>query len=220
MKKLILAGAASLLLLGSAIAQPVSDRAVIPIGVTLVQILRIHVVNGGNIEFVFNDINDYKNGIATGGTGFYNSNVVIASSTDWALHFGAEDAAMVGTDNPSNSLAINNVGFTTTWTGSNTCCGAGSQVTGITGNYNTATTGGLACGLKQFTGTGADLLFTDGNNILGSGGDITNNAFTINWECGTRQAGTTAMAATNLLAQSPAPDRYVTNVFMDLVVVP
>ena len=85
MKKSILAGAVALIIAGSAIAQPVSDRAVIPIGVTLVQILRIHVINGGNIEFVFNDINDYKVGIANGGTTFYDSQVVIASSTDWVL---------------------------------------------------------------------------------------------------------------------------------------
>ena len=71
MKKSILASAIALVITGSAFAQPVSDRAVVPIGVTLVQILRIHVTNGGNIEFVFNDINDYKNGIANGG--FYDT---------------------------------------------------------------------------------------------------------------------------------------------------
>lgn len=216
MKKLILAGAASLLLLGSAIAQPVSDRAVIPVGVTLVQILRLHVTNGGNIEFVFNDINDYKLGIATGSSGFYNTNVVIASSTDWDLHFGAEDALMTGTDNPGNTIDINNVGFTVTWGGTNSCCAAASQVSGVTGNYNTATAGGLACGLKRFAGDGTDLLFTDGGTLAGSGGDIANNAFIINWECGTMKAGTTLMNPVSLLAQSPKPDRYVTNVFMDL----
>ena len=216
MKKSILAGAVALIIAGSAIAQPVSDRAVIPIGVTLVQILRIHVINGGNIEFVFNDINDYKVGIANGGTTFYDSQVVIASSTDWDLHLGAEAALMVGTDNPANTLNINNVGFTSTWTGTNTCCTALTQVSGVTGNYDTATSGGAACGLKVFTGGAADLLYQDAGIAAGSGGDVLQNAFTLNWECGTLAAGTTAMNATSLLAQSPSPDRYVTNVFLDL----
>ncbi len=217
MKKTILASAVALIIAGSAFAQPVSDRAVIPIGVTLQQILRIHVINGGNIEFVFNDIDDYVTGISNGGTGFYDSQVVIASSTDWDLHFGAEDATLLGTDNPLNTLAITNIGFTAVWTGTNTCCTAVTQVSGITGNYDTATTGGAACGLKVFTGAATDLLYQDAGIAAGSGGDVLDNAFTINWECGTLAAGTTPMAATTLLAQSPDPDRYVTNVFIDLV---
>jgi hypothetical protein len=217
MKKTILASAIALIISGSAMAQPVSDRAVIPIGVTLNQILRIHVINGGNIEFVFNSITDYTSGIANGATGFYDSQVVIASSTDWDLHMGTEEAVnMVGTDNPANVLNINNVGFTATWTGTNTCCTALTQVSGVTGNYDTATSGGAACGLKPYTGGAADLLYQDAGIAAGSGGSVLANAFTINWECGTLGAGTTPMAITSLLAQSPAPDRYTCNVFLDL----
>ena len=215
MKKSILASAIALIIAGSAFAQPVSDRAVIPIGVTLVQILRIHVTNGGNIEFVFSDITDYTSGITN--AAMYDSDVVIASSTDWDLHFGAEAANMIGTDNPANTILINNVGFTATWTGTNTCCTALTRVGGVTGNYDTATAGGAACGLKIFTGAATDLLYQDNGVATGSGGSILANAFTINWECGTLAAGTTAMNATSLLAQSPSPDRYTTNVFMDLV---
>lgn len=217
MKKSILISAAVLMTAGLAFAQPVSDRAVIPVGVTLQQILRIHVVNGGNVEFVFNTIDDYTTGIPNGGTGFYDSDVVIASSTDWQLHMGAEDATLIGTDNPANTLGIDNIGFVATWTGTNSCCVAASQVSGVTGNYNTATVAGAACGLKVFTGTAADLLYTDGGNVAGSGGTVLANAFTINWECGTAVAGgTTPMAATSILAQSPVADRYTTNVFLDL----
>jgi len=214
MKKTILASAIALIIAGSAIAQPVSDRAVIPIGVTLQQILRIHVTNGGNIEFVFNDINDYKNGIVN--SAFYDSDVQVASSTDWELHFGAEDATLIGTDDPTNTLALNNIGFTIGWTGGNSCCAAGNQLSSILGVYDNSATG-TANGLLVFTGGAADLLLVDGANVLGSGGDVTDNAFTINWECGTQVAGgTQAMNATSLLAQSPTPDRYVTNVFLDL----
>ena len=122
MKKTILSSAIALIISGAAIAQPVSDRAVVPLGVTFQQILRIHVTDGGNIEFVFNDINDYKLGIPN--SAFYTTNVVIAASTHWQLHFGAEDATFVGTDNPANTLlALDNMGFTISWaTANNTCC--------------------------------------------------------------------------------------------------
>lgn len=220
MKKTIFASAIALIIAGSAIAQPVSDRAVIPIGVTLQQILRIHVINGGNVEFVFNTITDYTTGIANGATGFYDSDVIIASSTDWRLNMGAEDAPnMLGTDNPANILNINNVGFTAAWTGTNSCCAAGSQVvTGAT-YLNCATgTGLIANGLAGFVvGAGGSVLFTDGGNVLGSGGTVLANAFTLNWEVGTFVAGgSTPMNTVSILAQSPVADRYTTNVFLDL----
>jgi hypothetical protein len=217
MKKTLIAVCLGICFAGSVMAQPVSDRAVIPLGVTLQQILRVHVTNGGNIEFVFNDINDYKNGIAN--SAFYDTDVVLASSTNWEMHFGAEDATLIGTDDPTRTLALNNVGFTITWTGNNTCCAAGNQVSSITGNYDNSSTG-TANGLLQYTGLAGDVLFTDGGNVGGSGGDITDNAFTINWECGTQIAGgTTPMnngAGSSILAQSPAADRYVTNIFIDI----
>ena len=215
MKKTIITSAIALIITGSAFAQPVSDRAVVPVAITLNQILRLHVTNGGNIEFVFNTINDYKAGITN--TAFYDTDFVVAASGNWALDMAAEDAVnMTGTDNPLNTLNINNVGFTSTWTGTNTCCTALTQVSGVTGNYDTATSGGAACGLKVFTGGAADLLYQDAGIAAGSGGDVLQNAFTLNWECGTLAAGTTAMNATSWLAQSASPDRYVTNVFLDL----
>ena len=213
MKKTLYALCFGIIITGTAVAQPVSDRAVIPIGVTLQQILRIHVVNGGNIEFVFNDINDYKNGISN--SAFYDSDVVVASSTDWQVHMGAEDATLIGTDDPANTIALDNVGFTLTWTGGNTCCAAANQLSSIAGVYDNSATG-TANGLLQFTGGAGDLLLVDGGNVLGSGGDINDNAFTLNWECGTLGGGTIPMNASSLLAQSPAADRYVTNVFLDL----
>ena len=229
MKKSIITSAIALIITGSAFAQPVSDRAVIPLGVTLVQILRIHVTNGGNIEFVFNDINDYKQGIQNSqGNGFYDSDVQIASSTEWRLDMGAEDATFLGTDNPANTIALNNVGFACTWTGANTCCGAASDVNN-TGSYtNNISAAGVATtlnGLLQYTGAGLRILFTSGATF--NGGDVTDNAFTINWEAGTSDpvtgvsdfglaAPTSANASNSFLDQSFTPDRYVTNVFLEL----
>lgn len=48
----------------AAFGQAVKDRNVIPVAVSLNQVLRMTITNGGNIEFVFNTIEDYKNGIS------------------------------------------------------------------------------------------------------------------------------------------------------------
>lgn len=232
MKKSIITSAIALIITGSAFAQPVSDRAVIPLGVTLVQILRIHVTNGGNIEFVFNDIDDFKEGIPNSqGNGFYDSDVEIASSTEWELDMGAEDATLLGTDDPGNSIALNNVGFSCNWTGGNTCCAAGMDVDASNASifYDQHISAAGATldlnGLAQYTAPLARLLFTSGATF--NGGDVTDNAFTINWEAGTSDAVTgnsdfvitvtgNLNANDSFLDQSFTPDRYVTNVFLEL----
>lgn len=222
MKKLLFSAAFLGLGFGSAFAQPVSDRAVIPVAVTLNQILRIHVTNGGNIEFVFNTIDQYKNGMAN--SAFYTTDVVVASSTQWELDMGAEDANLVGTDNPANTMTLDNVGFTADWTGGNTCCGAALDVTSTaaTCDYNNSITAagapGTANALIQYTGQGTALLFSSG--AAGNGGDVLDNAFSILWECGTQvPAGTQAMNAVSILDQNITPDRYVTNVLLELTAI-
>jgi len=209
MKKTILASCLAMFMVTAAMAQPISDRAVVPVAITLNEILRLHVTNGGNVEFVFNTINDYKTGVAN--TAFYDTDVVIAASENWRLDFGAEDATMTGTDNPLNTLLINNVGFIVGWTGTNTCCAAGSEVVMGAVHLNASAT---ANGLALFPVT---LLTWGGVAASTNGGDILENAFTINWEAGTAVVGgTTAMNPTNMLIQSPEPDRYVVNVLLDL----
>lgn len=209
MKKAIYASCLCMIISVAGMAQPVSDRAVIPVAITLNQILRLHVTDGGNIEFVFNTIDDYKTGISN--SAFYDTDVVIAASANWSLDFGAEAATMTGTDDPTNTLLINNVGFIVGWTGTNTCCAAGSEVVmGATYANANATANGLALFPATLLTWGAVAATTNG-------GDILENAFTLNWEAGTAVAGgTTAMNATTLLVQSPDPDRYVVNVLLDL----
>src|SRR6266566_3469580 len=110
MKNIIFSSAIALIITGSAMAQPVSDKGVIPMAVTFNQILRLHVIDGGNIEFVFNTMDQYNIGIPN--SAFYTSSIVIASSTMWQLHFGAETALMMPTDNAANAgIPINNIGF-------------------------------------------------------------------------------------------------------------
>ena len=43
----------------TAFGQAVKDRNVIPVAVSLNQVLRMTITNGGNVEFVFNTIDDY-----------------------------------------------------------------------------------------------------------------------------------------------------------------
>lgn len=211
MKKTILASAIALIIAGSAIAQPVSDRAVIPIGVTLEQILRLHVIDGGNVEFVFNDLMDYTTGISN--SPFYDTQIVIASSTDWQLHLGAEAATMEATDNPANSgiVLINNIGFVLAETGTYALGPlANTQMALPYLNSNT-----IANGLLVYTGGAGDLLLIPG--ALFNGGNVLQNAFTLNWECGTFVAGgTSSMNLTTILSQSYAPDRYTINAFLDI----
>lgn len=211
MKKTIITSAIALIITGAAFAQPVSDKAVIPLGVTLNQILRLHVIDGGNVEFVFNTMNEYNFGIPN--SAFYDSRVVIASSTDWQLHLGAETALMTATDNALNAgITVNNIGFIISWMGSNTCCAAGDMVTMGAPYLNSNAT---ANGLLLYTGGAGDVVLTKG--ALANGGDVVQNAFTISWQCGTQiGGGTSLMANTSLLVQSPVPDRYVDNAFLDL----
>jgi hypothetical protein len=177
----------------------------------LQQILRIHVTNGGNIEFVFNSINDYKFGIAN--SSFYNSDFVIASSTDWTLHMGAEDATFLGTDNTANTLPLNfaqfQLGISGLYTIATTNIAMGAK-------YNNAN--GIANGLAAYTGVAAtDGLLTKG--VLTNAGDILDNIYQIRWQCAVMPvvgAGTTACSAVSMLTQSPNPDRYVTEVFLEL----
>ena len=45
-------------------SQAVKDRQVIPVAVNLNQVLRMTITNGGNIEFVFISIDDYRSGLS------------------------------------------------------------------------------------------------------------------------------------------------------------
>ena len=76
----------------TAFAQAVKDRNVIPVAVNLNQVLRMTITNGGNIEFVFNSIDDYKNGLSSDNAtsssqnvaateGMYKTDFTIASSS-------------------------------------------------------------------------------------------------------------------------------------------
>lgn len=200
-------------------AQAIRDRNVIPVAVNLNQVLRMTISDGGNIEFVFNSINDYRLGLsgdqATSGSantanaeGMYQSTFSIASSTEWDLAYGAENATFIGTDNSTNTLTLDNVGFTLTNGGTNTIGATAADQVQCPPTTNSTVVANLdaydgAVELLQWNTAGPS-----------NAGDVTENNFTMIWRCGTAEGD---MNANTLLTQTDvAPDRYVTNVMFEL----
>jgi len=176
--------------------QAVNDQAVIPVSVTLNSILRLTVVSGGNIDFVVNTITQYTSGINNGGAGAqYQTNFTVASSEDFDVTLRAEDANFIGQDDATNTMPLNNVGYDLTESGS----GADPA------NW------ALPAAVLPLTNVAANIV--TGVAGAAAGGAAKNN-FTIQWRLGTAEG---TMNATTLLAQSLSPDRYVTNVFLELV---
>lgn len=175
-------------------AQPVADNAVIPVSVNLNSILRLNVTSGGNIEFTFTNIDQYTNGLAN--TSRYDTHFTVASSVDFDVDLSTEDATFIGADNPGNTMALNFVAYEIT-----------SNGTGVDGT---------AWNLIGAVGVPEDLTQTSATPLVqsnaGAGaGDVVQNAFIINWECGTAATG-----GGDLLSASLPADRYTTNVYLVL----
>jgi hypothetical protein len=230
MKKNLTVLLAALLIGGTAFGQAVSDRNIIPVAVNLNQVLRMTITNGGNIEFVFNTIDEYKDGIsgdvATSASAndaatepMYQTDFTVASSTRWAINYGAEQATFIGTDNPGNiGLALDNVGFSIEETGAHDFETGGTQGGGTGELWSNPTDGAQEVAALQVY----PIALIEDNNLTdaANAGDATDNRFTLVWRCGTSEslAGTTPMNATSLIEQSVTPDRYVANVLFELAV--
>ena len=205
-------------------SQAVKDRQVIPVAVNLNQVLRMNIINGGNIEFVFNSINDYENGLsgAAGNPGdnFYVTDFTVASSTRWELTYGSEQATFIGTDDPTNLLALDNVGYTLAATGNYTF-DASQGADNTLQLWSEPTLGGtVITGLIVYP----QILITDNGTDAANAGSGADNAFQMVWRCGTSEDDATAtppMEDVNLLNQNPSPypDRYVTNVIFELAAI-
>ena len=222
MKKTLLLVATVLGFSASSIAQAVSDRATVPVAVNLNQVLRLSINDGGNIEFTFNTIEDYRNGISGGtvtgvtapASNQYTTDFTVASSTQWVLRYGAESAAFVGTDNPTNTLALNNVGYTLEPTGNHiyngATAGAGQQDNlASTPVANSAT---QIADLDQYPTILLEQTTT--GTPSSNAGDVTDNSFRMVWRCGTVEGD---MNTTSILEQGNIdPDRYAVNVVFEL----
>ena len=92
MKRLILA--MFLLGFGFASQAQVQDNAVIPISVTVNSVLRLQVNSGGNIQFVFNTMDQFTKGIhATANT---TTKFTVSSSRKYEVEMNPEDAELKG----------------------------------------------------------------------------------------------------------------------------
>jgi len=206
MKK-VLIGFLSLIFAGQvAVAQPISDNAVIPMAITVNSILRLNVVRGGNIEFVFNTLDEYANGLSGAR---YSTDVTIASSGNWELEMLASTTEFFDMDGGAGTgIDLGFVCFNLTTTGTN--------VIGI----------GLAT--EYFPNDGASSAVTvysdltntaPAQNILdagtGNAGGAAENAFTINWECGTGNG--TAQAGNTISDAGVTSGRYSTNILLTLI---
>ncbi len=171
-----------------AYAQPVSDHAVIPVSVSLTGILRLNVTSGGNIEFQVNTLEHYTNGIPNSAA--YDTKFTVASSVDFKVTMSTEDEKLKGTDNASNTLELNNIGYKVDKTGTDGTVGTEWAIP------SNSTVTALQKTQDIITGQ-------DGK----SAGDISKNQFVIHWQLGGTTAG-------SLLSQNLPSDRYSTNVFL------
>ena len=202
MKKTCLSILAIMLISVTTFAQPVSDRAVIPVAVTLNQILRLNVFNGGNVEFVFNNIDDYKNGL-TNGAGQYQTDISIASSTPWSLLMWAEDASFTGNDDPTNLMSNGYVGYSILATG------------GFSFDNEYLAVGNVSIEANILANAASSVFSCSAISTASNcAGDATDNIFQIQWMAGT---GDNNMIQTSFINAGIEPDRYTNNVFLDLV---
>jgi len=158
MKKLLL-GFLSLILAGTvSFAQPVSDMAVIPMGITIQSVMRLAITKGGNIEFVFKSATDVSNGLPSGGaySTEYETTGIINASQNWDLDMTVDESSFIA-DNGGANLDLGVVSFDVTTSASNTDVLSDTQ---------------LAQNLTPLENDG------NGNNL---GNNIT---FAIQWACG------------------------------------
>lgn len=169
---------------GSAFAQPVKDKAVIPIGVTLNSVLRLNIESGGNIEFVFNTLDHYVNGINDAyASTLYRTVFSVASSSHFDVDMAAE-SDFIGGDG-SSSIPINQLEY---------------QINDAFAGTTSETT----------MSSGVLVEVVDGATTLNAG-TSTQNQFTIDWQvgCTTQLLGTSLPSdryVTNILIEISLAD--------------
>ena len=142
-----------------------------------------------------NTIDQYTNGINDlGADARYHTNFTVSSSQDFDVTLAAEDPNLLGQDSIGNEMPLDNIGFDLTESGSGAAPANWTLPGAVLALDNVA----------QNIVTGA---------LHASAGDAIKNNFTIRWRLGT---GEGAMNGSSLLAQSLPPDRYITNVFLEL----
>jgi hypothetical protein len=158
--------------------------------------LVINIVSGYSIEFVFDEIDEYVNGIANAGQSTF---IRIGAIVDWKLQFKADQVMFYGTDDPAHQMELNNVGLVVTSIGTN--LDDGSNL------VNNAKLAPVALESNDIT------LLTKGN--LTNKGYGIENSFTLDWEMGTRNGN---MNQIRMIDQLLEADTYTVNIILTLSV--
>mgnify|MGYP000937801565 CR=1 FL=1 len=158
--------------------------------------LVINIVTGYSIQFVFDEIDEYINGIQNAGQSTF---IRIGAIYDWKLQFKADQDMFYGTFDPAHQMELNNVGVTVNSIGTNLDDG--------THILNYAKAAPLALEYTDVT------LLTKGT--LSNKGYGIENTFTLDWEMGTRNGN---MNQTRMLDQLIPADSYTLNIILTLSV--
>lgn len=156
----------------------------------------ISILTGYTVQFQFNEIEEYQNGIQNAGQSTF---IRIGSVYDWSLQFKADQSMFYGDANPSNQMELNNVGVTVISTGTNQ--DDGSNIINYAKNVP------LALDDDDVT------LMTRGT--LSNKGFAIKNSFTLNWEMGTARGNLNNIS---LLEQMVNPDTYILNIILTVTV--
>jgi len=156
--------------------------------------LEINIVTGHSVQFIFDEIDEYKNGIINGGQSTF---VRIGAISNWSLLFKADQTMFYGDINPGNQMELNNVGLMVISTGTNLDNG--------TNIVNYAKNVPLALNDTDVT------LMTNGS--MSNKGYGIKNAFTLNWEMGSKRGN---MNNLSLLQQMINEDNYTLNIILTL----
>jgi hypothetical protein len=158
--------------------------------------LVINIVSGYDIEFVFDEMSEYINGIPNAGQSTY---IRIGAIYDWRLQFKADEIIFYGTD-PSHMMELNNVGLVVESNGTNQ--DDGSNI------INYAKFAPVALESDDVT------ILTKGS--LSNRGYHIENRFTLKWEMGTRLGN---MNPVRMIDQMLSADIYTLNIILTLSVV-
>jgi hypothetical protein len=159
--------------------------------------LAISIISGYSVMFLFDDIDKYKTGILNSGQSTF---IRVGSVADWQLQFKADQTIFYGENDPTNQMELNNVGLVVVSTGTN--FDDGSNI------INYAKTTPLALEAEEIT-----VLTKGAETNKGYGID---NAFTLNWEMGTRRGN---MNNQSMLEQMLKSDTYVINIVLTLSII-
>lgn len=158
--------------------------------------LVLNIVAGNSIQFTFNEMEEYENGIMNAGHFTY---IRVGSIYDWKLQFNADEVVFSGTTNPANQMELNNVGVIVVSIGTN--MDDGSNI------INYAKTIPIALESNYVT------LLTKGT--LSNKGYGLNNSFMLNWEMGTQRGN---MNNQSILEQMVPQDTYSLIIYLTLSV--